>query len=101
MAVRNAIQTVCRACRVLKARGCQHQVTRPSYEIVGRHGHPSLGPEKSNQKLGCCCCGQMREGFSHGEGPFTSHPLFPGPEIQALGNLGLGRQPEGPGLELP
>lgn len=35
------------------------------------------------------------------EGPFTPTPTYlPGPKMQALRNLGLGRPPEEPGLEL-
>lgn len=43
------------ACKVWKLEGCQDRVTRPSYILVGRHDHLSLGPEKTNQKLGYCC----------------------------------------------
>lgn len=55
MGVRDTIGTVSPACRVWKVGGCQHQLTRPSNVLVGRHGHLSLGPEKINQKLGYCC----------------------------------------------
>lgn len=43
----------------------------------------------------------MGDGVSYQEGPFTPTPTYlPGPKSQALRNLGLGRPPEGPGLEL-
>lgn len=97
LGVRDAIGTVCRACGALKAGGYQHQVTRPSCEMVGPNSHPLLGPVRSNQKLGCCL-GNGKE-LVMGRDP-SPYPHFSGPKIQALRNLGLGRQPEGPGQEL-
>ena len=59
MSVRDPIRTVSLACKVWKVGGHQHQLTRPSYVLVGRRrGHLSLGPEKIIQKLGYCCRGQ-------------------------------------------
>lgn len=99
MGVRDTIGTVCPACRVWKIGGCQHLVARPSCVLVGGTTIFHWVLKRSTRNWATAAEDKWGKELAIGRDP-SPHPYLPGPEFQALRNLGLGKQPKGPGLEL-